>query len=158
MITTVQTSLRDLLESCFATLLLNGDAVRDGEGVDLTAIGRNLPLNTPINAALGIAVHHYLEQVDAVPERFAGDEGATAEPERKERWKMHLKTYREATFLLNATDVKGDLEKAWAMWDAVSHFPILAFIRCMFPDSDTDASSTGLRRRQDGRVAGPGAE
>lgn len=134
MITAVQKSLRDLLEACFVSILLNGDADRDG-GLDLTAIGQGLPLNTPLNAALGIAVHHYLEQLDIGPTDSDGngaekdgpakskgrdaDKTAAKDPEKQKYWKHHLKTVREPSFLANATDVEGDLEKAWSMWDAV---------------------------------------
>lgn len=134
MITAVQNSLRDLLEACFVSILLNGDADREG-GLDLTAIGQALPMNTPLNAALGIAVHHYLEQLDsgptdavvngsendvtAKPKGKDTDKTAAKDPEKQRYWKHHLKTVREPSFLANATDVEGDLEKAWRLWDAV---------------------------------------
>lgn len=134
MITAVQSSLRDLLEACFVSILLNGDADREG-GLDLPAIGQGLPMNTPLNAALGIAVHHYLEQLDSGPTDSAvngtendsaakpkgkdSDETAAKDPEKQKSWKHHLKTVREPSFLANATDVEGDLEKAWSLWDAV---------------------------------------
>ena len=116
MITAAQDSLRDLLEACFATLLLNGDTDRESPSTDLTAMGQALPFGQPLNAALGIAAHHYLEQVDNVPKDF---EDSNDEEARTRHWKHHLKTEREPGFLLNATDVEGDLEKAWSLWDAV---------------------------------------
>lgn len=114
MINVIRTSLRDLLEVSLTTLLLNGDADREtllaDNGKILTNVSLALPLLFPCDATLGIAMKEYLDsrELTGVPE-----EEITEERKAKAIQLASTEWFRAAT------DLKGDLDKAWKLWDKV---------------------------------------
>ncbi|KAF2396824.1 hypothetical protein EJ06DRAFT_533556 [Trichodelitschia bisporula] len=106
MITAVRNGLRDLMEVCMTTLLLNGDATRD-EDKDLTDLGLDLPFLLHNDCGLGLAVNSYLDEVSN-----AADPSA---PETKKA----AKTKGSQVLFLYSLDYAVDIDKAFALWDAV---------------------------------------
>ena len=123
MISTVRSSLRDLVEVCLTGLLLNGDANRDRRdwselGSRYARIGAlnpglllsvsSLPFVDDNDCGLGIAVVTYLELV-------ALQKDPTAPASREE-----CKKATQEDFMKVIDDVHGDLNLAWRLWNAVS--------------------------------------
>ena len=94
---------------CLVTLLLSGDAAKERD--DLTDIGLDLPFLLPNDVALGIAMKHYLDDVDGA----AASEGGVT-PDMCEQ----AKTRGPHELFPHVVDFKGDLEKGFQLWDAVS--------------------------------------
>lgn len=104
-INAVNTSLRDLIEVSLVSLLLSGDATRERD--DLTDVSLHLPFLLPYNCALGIAMKHYLDEMPV----------SSGAPTQEVKDSLMEKGKRE--WLLNAKDVKGDIEKMFCLWDAI---------------------------------------
>lgn len=105
----VRQSLRDLLEVSLVSILLSGDATKKRN--DLTDIGLDLPFLLPNDCALGIAMKHYLDDV-------AG--GASANGGPTPEICEQAKTRGPQELFPHVVDFKGDLEKGFRLWDAVS--------------------------------------
>jgi len=122
LINAVRSSLRDLLEVTFTTLLLNGDADRDvlfaNNANDLTDISlKHLPCSSPSNCGLGVAMKDYLDH-----EELAGLPDNEVTDARKQRV-LELaagKDGGDGGWFSEAVDLRGDLKKAWLLWDKVS--------------------------------------
>ncbi|KAI9729123.1 MAG: hypothetical protein M1828_000208 [Chrysothrix sp. TS-e1954] len=107
MIDAIRTTSRDLLETCLATLLLNGDCSRDRDPASYTSMGLDLPFLLPTDCAMGVAMRSYLSELHA-----AGD--PTSAQSRSD-----VKTKKVAQWFLNATSPLEDLDAAFGFWDAV---------------------------------------
>jgi len=108
-INVVRASLRDLLEVTLTTLLLRGDADRDtllgaGEST-LTSVSLNLPFLFPSDCSLGIAMKETLDAKQS--SNATNGDTATEGKGVEESW------------FTKAQDLKGDLQKAWNLWDSV---------------------------------------
>lgn len=122
LINAVRSSLRDLLEVTFTTLLLNGDADRDAlfanNAAALTDISLNhLPCSAPGNCGLGVAMKDYLDH-----EELAGLPDSEVTDARKQKV-LDLaagKLGGNSGWFSEAVDLRGDLKKAWGLWDKVS--------------------------------------
>ncbi|KAI9718407.1 MAG: hypothetical protein M1812_004128 [Candelaria pacifica] len=101
----VRQSLRDLVETSLATLLLNGDAERDRD--DWEELSLELPFIDDNDCALGIAVKSYL------------DELAVYEDPSSAAAKDAVKAKGPADWIPNSVDFVGDLYRAFKLWDAV---------------------------------------
>jgi len=111
-INVVRASLRDLLEVTLTTLLLRGDADRDallgaGEST-LTSVSLNLPFLFPSDCSLGIAMK---ETLDAKQGSNATNGDTTTEEK--------VDGGVGESYFTKAQDLKGDLQKAWNLWDSV---------------------------------------
>lgn len=102
----VRGSQRDLLEMSLATLMLEGDVNRDRK--DLSDLGLALPFLLPSDCCLGIAMKHYLDELPAA--------GEPTSAETKEE--VYAKVDRDRSFP-HTEDFRGDLQRAFALWDAV---------------------------------------
>lgn len=102
----VRGALRDLLEMHAANLFLSGSADRKIQPSTLTEIGCDLPFVREPDLGLSLVVKSYLDELSNEPGRRSD----------VTKWFNH------------AIDVGGDLEKAWAMWEAVSAFAHLRAI------------------------------
>ncbi|KAI9763500.1 MAG: hypothetical protein M1835_007801, partial [Candelina submexicana] len=102
---TVRQSLRDLVETSLATLLLNGDAERDRD--DWEELGLELPFIDDNDCALGIAVKSYLDELAVYDD--PGSEAA----------KNAVKAKGTTDWIPNSVDFVGDLDRAFRLWDAI---------------------------------------
>lgn len=131
MINVVRTSLRDLLEVTLTTLLLNGDADRESllsdNGKTLTSVSLALPLLFPCDSTLGIAMKEYLDSRE-----LTGVLEAEITEERKAK-AIHLAS---TEWFKAATDLKGDLNKAWKLWDKVYEGVKVAVEEGLIKDGD----------------------
>jgi hypothetical protein len=123
MIDAVRQSLRDLLEVCLTTMLLNGDADRHRsdfselglEYVHASAISQtcfadgnhSLPLLLPMSCSLGVAVAYHLTESAKLPDARS--------PSSREG----LLVDERAKFCYTV-DLPSSFETAWKLWDAVS--------------------------------------
>jgi len=107
MIAAVRNSMRDLVEVCLTTLLLNGEADRDR--TDWYELGLDLPFLLDNDCGLGLLVNNYLFELYKEPK--------TDPPNEETRLKA--KEVQQRTFA-HAVDTEGDLRRAFALWDAVS--------------------------------------
>lgn len=98
MIAAVRSSLRDLVEMHGNCMLLSGAVSRDLLPTELAALGASLPFLHEPDLGLALMVKSYLDEL-------ANDVGKRTDIRG---WFSH------------ATDLYGDLEKAWNLWDAVS--------------------------------------
>lgn len=114
MIAAVRNSMRDLVEVCLTTLLLNGDADRDRP--DWYELGLDLPFLLDNDCGLGLLVNNYLFELY---KELKGD--PTSEETR-----LKAKEAQQRTFA-QAVDPEGDLRRAFALWDAVSLFQSFPF-------------------------------
>ncbi|KAI9820999.1 MAG: hypothetical protein M1826_000778 [Phylliscum demangeonii] len=101
----VREGLRDLLEMTLANLLLNGDADRDRK--DWSELGLDLPFIDDNDCGLGIAVKSYLDELAAYPDPTSAEAKDTAQAKGATEWFAH------------SIDMRGDLEIAFRLWDAV---------------------------------------
>lgn len=97
----VRSSLRDLLEMHACNMLLSGAVSRDVPPTQLTELGASLPFVREPDLGLALVVKSYLDELST-------DAGRRSDITK---WFNH------------ATDIHGDLEKAWKMWAAVSPSP-----------------------------------
>ncbi|KAL9087823.1 MAG: hypothetical protein Q9159_003419 [Coniocarpon cinnabarinum] len=104
----VRASLRDLVEISLVSLLLTGHAERERD--DLTDVAMHLPFLLPMDCALGIAMKHYLDDVNAAA---ASNGGVTPEI----RDEVKAKVPRE--LILHAVSFDADLEATFQLWDAI---------------------------------------
>jgi len=115
MVSAVRRGLRDLVEMCMTTMLMNHDASRDDRS-DWYALGLNLPFLLDNDCGLGLLVNNYLYQLYRDP---AGD------PKSEEvRGQAREET---ATVFAHCEDAEGDLKKAFQLWDAVCNH-VLSFL------------------------------
>nr|OQO27427.1 hypothetical protein B0A51_07878 [Rachicladosporium sp. CCFEE 5018] len=89
-------ALRDLLEMHALSMLLKGAASRSHKPLDYSDLGSDLPLLREPDLGLSLVVKSYL------------DELSNEKRTDITKWFNH------------ATDIKGDLEKAWKMWGAIN--------------------------------------
>jgi hypothetical protein len=119
----VRQSLRDLLEVCLTTMLLNGDANR--ERPDFNELGleyvyalllpcqepanlpNSLPLLLPLSSCLGIAVANHLTELAKQPSAVLGKAREALLQDEKQKF-------------MYASDLPGSFQTAWQLWDAVS--------------------------------------
>jgi hypothetical protein len=94
----VRNAARDLLEAHACGLLLSGAALRDWEPKMMRELGATLPFVREPDLGLALVVKSYLDELSNDP----------AKRSDVRSWFSH------------ATDIDGDLEKAWKMWDAVN--------------------------------------
>lgn len=116
MIAAVRNSMRDLVEVCLTTLLLNGDVDRDR--TDWYELGLDLPFLLDNDCGLGLLVNNYLFELYKEPK----------DDPTNEETKLKAKEVQQKTFA-HAVDTEGDLRRAFALWDAVSHFQYLSFVK-----------------------------
>ncbi|KAK6441843.1 hypothetical protein LTR95_001922 [Oleoguttula sp. CCFEE 5521] len=89
-------ALRDLLEVHALSMMLKGAASRDLTPLDYSSLGSDLPLLREPDLGLSLVVKSYL------------DELSNEKRTDITKWFNH------------ATDIKGDLKKAWKMWGAIN--------------------------------------
>lgn len=94
----VRDALRDLLEMHACSMLLSGAVNREWETTDYSDVGDSLPFMNEPDLGLGLMVKCYLDEQSSELNRRQ-DIG---------KWLPH------------ATDIQGDLNKAWKIWAAVS--------------------------------------
>ncbi|KAB8360695.1 hypothetical protein FH972_024432 [Carpinus fangiana] len=105
-INAVNNSLRDLVEVSLTSMLLNGDVDRERE--DLTDISFDLPFLLPYDCALGVAMKHYLDELQISPDG----------PPSQEKKESLMETSKN-NWLPKAKNVRGDIERMFCLWDAV---------------------------------------
>jgi len=96
----VRGAQRDLLEMHACNMLLSGAVSRDVPPKQLTDLGASLPFVREPDLGLSLVVKSYLDEL-------SNDAGRRSDIRK---WFNH------------AVDINGDLEKAWKMWSAVSHY------------------------------------
>lgn len=155
------------MELCLVTPIMNGDCDRDifvtkpasmpngiptetyGNGVGtaragdpsvLSQISLSLPFLLPTDCGLGIAVKHYLDELPAV--------GGNPESEEV---KEEVKERGPRSWFPHAEDFRGDLERAFQLWDAV-YAGVKTAVELMRVDKDMgqswDAVNTWINRRR----------
>ena len=107
MIAAVRNSMRDLVEVCLTTLLLNGEA--DRARTDWYDLGLDLPFLLDNDCGLGLLVNNYLFELYNEPKSDPTNEDT----------RLKAKEAQQRTFA-HAVDTEGDLKRAFALWDAVS--------------------------------------
>ena len=104
----VRTNVRDLIEMSLVSLLLSGHATRDRQ--DFADIAKELPLQLPLDCALGIAMKHYLDDVNK-----AGSNGTITTEIRDQAMENGPRD-----LFPHVVDFEADMRKAFHLWDAVS--------------------------------------
>ncbi|KIW03801.1 uncharacterized protein PV09_05102 [Verruconis gallopava] len=99
----VRQSLRDLLEVCLTTMLLNGDVERDRP--DFNELGLDLPLLLPMSCSLGVAVAYHLTECAKLDMRSQANREALLNDEKSK--------------FCYTIDLPSSFETAWTLWDAV---------------------------------------
>ena len=123
MISAVRSGLRDLLEVCLVTVLLNGDADRARN--DWTELGLGLPFLLDHGCAMGLAMNIYLNKVVELPE-----------PKDEEAHQAAKENGQRSVFV-HCIDFAGDIDKAFGLWDAVSLVKTDLY-SCSIADMETD--------------------
>lgn len=125
-ITSIRTSLRDLLETVITSMFLNGDI--DRERSDWTTLVQKyvvpqcsatrdandilrLPFASDNGSGLGIAVKTYLDAVNDEPEITDALKTTIKQQEGKYNWFQQLR---------GGGSLTKSLDQAWKIWDAVS--------------------------------------
>ncbi|KAI9860754.1 MAG: hypothetical protein M1813_005677 [Trichoglossum hirsutum] len=106
MISAVRNSLRDLIEMTIASLLLHGDAEREGRS-DWLDLGLDLPFLDDNDCGLGIAMKSYLDELAMNPDPTSEETKSQAKAKGPGEWFPH------------SVDFAGDLQIAWKLWDAI---------------------------------------
>ena len=95
---TVRGALRDLMEMHTCNMLLSGVVDRTLTNTAYTDLGASLPFVDEPDLGLGLIVKSYLDELSS----------ESSKRQDISKWLPH------------ALDIKGDLEKAWKLWSAVS--------------------------------------
>lgn len=107
---TLTRSLRTLIESTVVQLLLRGDAKRDR--TDWLDIAGMLPFSFESNTVMGVIFKAYCDAVDSM--MTEGQDAAEI--------KDSVVSALQDAFGSSIRDVKGEVQRAFRFWDAVSSF------------------------------------